>query len=120
MARSRLAAAFRASASAPLDEEEALFATLDGAIGNAGTAVILSDSLQPFALSGVEAVDVLGQGTALDLAALAPDACTRTALGKIWIVVRRAAGSFEILVDRAYGGYLRAWLAAARRPAGEP
>jgi sarcosine oxidase subunit gamma len=99
---------------APIDDEEILLSTLNRALGGTGSAVVLSDSLLGFRLEGSEASDILAQGTAIDLAAFGPADCTRTSLTKVWMVLRRADRGFEILVDRAYGSYVRGWVAAAR------
>lgn len=94
---------------APLEREAALHHALEGA----GQAVVLSDSLLRFALTGAGAADVLAQGSAIDFDRFGPHGCTRTALGRIAITLLRTAEGFEILVDRAYRGYFLSWMARA-------
>jgi len=100
---------------APLADEVDLFARLDGAIGRVGSAVNLSDSFASFRLTGAEFADVLAQGTALDLdpKVFVVGTATRTALGRISALLMHYADGVDIVVDRAYAGYLRGWIDTA-------
>ncbi|MBM3597941.1 MAG: hypothetical protein FJX35_06990 [Alphaproteobacteria bacterium] len=98
-----------------IDREGDLLAALDRGMGRRGSVVVLSDGLASFSLDGAGAADVLARGTSIDLdSAFALESCTRTALGRIWVVLRRTASGFEILVDRSHAGYLQAWFRSMR------
>jgi sarcosine oxidase subunit gamma len=73
----------------------------------------LSDAYVTLALDGARASAVLARGCGIDFSATAfgPDACTRTRLAQLPVVVRRAtAERFECVVDRSAAQYLFDWM----------
>jgi heterotetrameric sarcosine oxidase gamma subunit len=108
----------RAIVTGPAAREPELERALGAAFDGEGPAAIanLSDLFVAFEIAGPGAIDVLKQGTALDLR---PGNCP---LGfasgtDLWgvgvILLREDTDRFEILVDRALAGYLDGWFAAA-------
>ncbi len=76
----------------------------------------LSDALVTFALEGPAAGAVLARGCGLDLRAgsFGMQACARTRLAQLPVLVRRPASlRFELVVDRATAQYLQDWLVDA-------
>lgn len=72
----------------------------------------LSDAYVTLALEGARAAGVLARGCGIDFApaAFGPDACTRTCLAQLPVVVRRVtADRFECVVDRSAAQYLFDW-----------
>lgn len=73
----------------------------------------ISDALATFALEGPDASAVLARGCGLDLhvASFGAQACARTRLAQLPVLIRRPASSrFELVVDRAVAQYLQDWL----------
>jgi sarcosine oxidase subunit gamma len=73
----------------------------------------LSDAYVTLALDGARAALVLARGCSVDFApgAFGPDACTRTRLAQLPVVVRRVtAERFECVVDRSAAQYLFDWM----------
>ncbi len=73
----------------------------------------LSDAYVTLALDGARAADVLARGCGMDFAptAFGPDACARTRLAQLPVVVRRATSErFECIVDRSAAQYLFDWM----------
>jgi sarcosine oxidase subunit gamma len=73
----------------------------------------LSDAYVTLALDGPRAAEVLARGCSVDFApsAFGPDACTRTRLAQLPVVVRRVtAERFECVVDRSAAQYLFDWM----------
>ncbi|MGE0032237.1 MAG: sarcosine oxidase subunit gamma [Steroidobacteraceae bacterium] len=73
----------------------------------------LSDAYVTLALDGSRAAAVLARGCGIDFApsAFGTDACTRTRLAQLPVVVRRAtADRFECVVDRSTAQYLFDWM----------
>lgn len=73
----------------------------------------VSDSLVTFWIEGTEAQALLARGCGLDLSATAfgNQACTRTRLAQLPVVIRRATSErFECLVDRSAAQWLYDWM----------
>jgi sarcosine oxidase subunit gamma len=73
----------------------------------------LSDAYVTIALDGPRAVDVLARGCGIDFAptVFALDACARTRLAQLPVVVRRQTHErFECVVDRSAAQYLFDWM----------
>ena len=76
----------------------------------------LSDALVTIGLEGADAGAVLARGCGLDLRAgsFGVQACARTRLAQLAVLIRRPASSrFELVVDRAAAKYLQDWLTDA-------
>lgn len=76
----------------------------------------LSDALVTFALKGPDAGAVLARGCGLDLRAssFGAQACARTRLAQLPVLIRRPTSArFELVVDRAAAQYLQDWLVDA-------
>ena len=76
----------------------------------------LSDALVTIALEGPDAGAVLARGCGLDLRAgsFGAQACARTRLAQLPVLIRRPAASrFELVVDRSAAQYLQDWLVDA-------
>jgi len=76
----------------------------------------LSDGLVTIALEGPDAGAVLARGCGLDLRAgsFGAQACARTRLAQLPVLIRRPAASrFELVVDRSAAQYLQDWLVDA-------
>ena len=73
----------------------------------------LSDALVTIALEGPDSGAVLARGCGLDLRAgsFGAQACARTRLAQLPVLIRRPAASrFELVVDRSAAQYLQDWL----------
>jgi heterotetrameric sarcosine oxidase gamma subunit len=73
----------------------------------------LSDALETIALDGPAASAVLARGCGLDLRekSFEAQACARTRLAQLPVLMRKAASArFELVVDRAAAQYLEDWL----------
>ena len=73
----------------------------------------LSDALETIALEGPDGSAVLTRGCGLDLReeSFGPDACARTRLAQLPVLIRKAASTrFELVVDRSAAQYLEDWL----------
>lgn len=73
----------------------------------------LSDAYVTLALDGTRAASVLARGCGIDFApaAFGPEACARTRLAQLPVVVRRVtAERFECVVDRSAAQYLFDWM----------
>jgi heterotetrameric sarcosine oxidase gamma subunit len=73
----------------------------------------VSDAFVTLAIDGALAGSLLARGCGLDLsgAAFGPEACTRTRLAQLPVVLRRAAPErFECAVDRAAAAWLYDWM----------
>lgn len=76
----------------------------------------LSDALVTFGLEGPRSFGVLARGCGLDLrvSSFGAQACARTRLAQLPVLIRRpAAARFEVVVDRAAAQYLQDWLTDA-------
>jgi sarcosine oxidase subunit gamma len=76
----------------------------------------LSDALVTIAVEGPDAGAVLARGCGLDLRAgsFGAQACARTRLAQLPVLIRRPAASrFELVVDRSAARYLQDWLVDA-------
>jgi len=76
----------------------------------------LSDALVTIALEGPQAIGVLARGCGLDLRAgsFGAQACARTRLAQLPVLIRKSASArFELVVDRSAAKYLQDWLADA-------
>ena len=76
----------------------------------------LSDALVTFALEGPDASAVLARGSGLDLRvrSFGAQACARTRLAQLPVLIRRPVTSrYELVVDRAAAQYLQDWLVDA-------
>ena len=97
-----------------LHESPELLDAVRTACGKRARAVTdLSDAHVTLALDGSRAAAVLARGCGIDFAssAFGPDACARTRLAQLAVVVRRAtAERFECLVDRSAAQYLFDWM----------
>lgn len=72
-----------------------------------------SDAYVTLALDGARAAQVLARGCGIDfaLSAFGPDACARTRLAQLPVVVRRVTPErFECVVDRSAAQYLFDWM----------
>jgi heterotetrameric sarcosine oxidase gamma subunit len=105
---------------APAAQESRLATLLAAAIAPLADAdmALVSDQFEAFRLQGGGAVDVLAQGTALDLApaSLAADAMTSTDMFGAGVVLERSdepGGGFILLIERSFGDWLERWLHAA-------
>jgi heterotetrameric sarcosine oxidase gamma subunit len=73
----------------------------------------LSDALVTIALEGPDAGAVLARGCGLDLRAgsFGAQACARTRLAQLPVLIRKATSKrFELVVDRSAAQYLEDWL----------
>ena len=73
----------------------------------------ISDACSILAIEGSQAVAVLARGCALDFAAAAfpADACTRTRVAQLAVVLRRTSPErFEIIADRSQVAWLSGWV----------
>ena len=73
----------------------------------------LSDALETIALDGSDAVAVLARGCGLDLRhdSFGAQACARTRLAQLPVLIRKATSTrFELVVDRSAAHYLEDWL----------
>lgn len=71
----------------------------------------LSDANVTIAVEGPQALEILVRGSALDFAAFANEACTRTRFALVPVVLRRlGVERFELVVDRSLARYLFDWL----------
>lgn len=76
----------------------------------------LSDALVTIALEGPDASAVLARGCGLDLRAgsFGVQACARTRLAQLPVLIRRSTSfRFELVVDSAAARYLQEWLVDA-------
>ena len=76
----------------------------------------LSDALVTITLEGPQASAVLARGCGLDLRAgsFGVQACARTRLAQLPVLIRKSASArFELVVDRAAAKYLQDWLVDA-------
>jgi len=92
---------------------ELLDAVRTGCARKACAITDLSDAHVTLALDGPRAVDVLARGCGLDFAATAfgLNACTRTRLAQLPVILRRLTHErFECVVDRSVGQYLYDWM----------
>ena len=75
-----------------------------------------SDSLSILSLTGPGVREVLAQGTGVDLLAssFSAGSCVRTRFaGVAVVIIARATRKIELILDRSYEAYMRAWLADA-------
>jgi len=94
--------------------EEDMLAQLRLAMGDAQVAIALvSDASVGFDVTGEDASSVLAQGCPLDLDRLNADACARTLLGRVPMLVARIEGGFALWVERSHASHVQAWLEAA-------
>lgn len=73
----------------------------------------LSDAGVTLAIEGAQAPELLARGCGLDLAdgAFGQDACTRTRLAQLPVLLRRVSHErYEIMVERPAAQYLHDWL----------
>jgi sarcosine oxidase subunit gamma len=73
----------------------------------------LSDAFETIALDGPDAAAVLARGCGLDLRdeSFGTQACARTRLAQLPVLIRKATATrFELVVDRAAAQYLEDWL----------
>ena len=97
-----------------ISREDDMLARLRQAAGDAHAAIALvSDASAGFDLAGEDAADVLAQGCPLDLDRLPPDACARTLLGRVPMLVTRTGDGFALWVERSHARHVHAWLDAA-------
>lgn len=98
-------------------EGDELTAQLRAACVNLPCAITdLSDALVTIALEGPDSGAVLARGCGLDLRAgsFGAQACARTRLAQLPVLIRRPAASrFELVVDRSAAQYLQDWLVDA-------
>ena len=77
----------------------------------------VSDLRAAFELKGPRARDVLQKGCAVDLhpRVFSPGSCVNAALARVRVTLRQmdAVPTYEVLVERSYGGYLWDWLTDA-------
>ena len=97
-----------------LHEAPALLDAVRTACGKRACAITeLSDAYVTLTLEGPRAAAVLARGCGVDFApeAFGPDACARTRLAQLPVVVRRVtAERFECVVDRSAAQYLFDWM----------
>lgn len=94
--------------------EEDMLAQLRLATGDAHAAIALvSDASVGFDLTGEDALSVLAQGCPMDLDGMPADACARTLLGRVPMLVARIEGGFALWVERSHASHVQAWLEAA-------
>jgi sarcosine oxidase, subunit gamma len=73
----------------------------------------LSDALETIALAGPDPAAVLARGCGLDLReeSFGVQACARTRLAQLPVLIRKATATrFELIVDRSAAQYLEDWL----------
>lgn len=97
-----------------LHEAPELLDAVRTACGKRACAITdMSDAYVTLALDGPRAAAVLARGCSIDLApaAFRPDACARTRLAQLPVVVRRVTVErFECVVDRSAAQYLFDWM----------
>ena len=97
-----------------IELEADMLARLMMAAGDMHAAVTLvSDASAGFDVTGDDAPAVLAQGCPLDLDSLTADACARTLLGRVPMLVVRIEGGFALWVERSHASHVQAWLEAA-------
>lgn len=97
-----------------LAQEADMLARLRKAAGGAhATVTLVSDASVGFDVTGDDAAAVLAQGCPLDLDSLTADACARTLLGRVPMLVVRIEGGFALWVERSHASHVQAWLEAA-------
>lgn len=80
------------------------------------TITDLSDALVTFGLEGADAAAVLARGCGIDLRAgsFGMQACARTRLAQLPVLIRKTGSTrFELVVDRSAAQYLQDWLVDA-------
>lgn len=90
--------------------------TATACTGRAGAITDLSDALATLSLDGDDATALLARGCGLDLslAAFPPDACTRTRLAQLAVLVRRTPiDGYELTVEAPAARWLYDWLVDA-------
>lgn len=88
-------------------------AARDGCGRRSFAATDVSDAHVALAVEGPQAVDLLARGCGLDLAdaVFGQDACTRTRLAQLPVMIRRVSHErYELLVDRSMAAWLHDWL----------
>jgi heterotetrameric sarcosine oxidase gamma subunit len=108
----------RAMLIAPLTAEARIEAALQDAFAAAPAANFanISDMLAGFEVRGAGAIDILKQGSALDLtpSAFAAGAATWTEIWAIGaLLIRWRSDDYLLLADRSFAGYLEDWLGIA-------
>ena len=97
-----------------LHEAPELLDAVRTACGKKACAITdLSDAYVTLALDGARAASVLARGCGIDFSATAfgPNACARTRLAQLPVVVRRVtAERFECVVDRSAAQYVFDWM----------
>ena len=94
--------------------EADMLARLRRAAGDTHAAMALvSDASVGFDVTGDDASAVLAQGCPLDLDRLTVDACARTLLGRVPMLIVRIEGGFALWVERSHASHVQAWLEAA-------
>lgn len=76
----------------------------------------LSDALVTISLEGADAAAVLARGCGIDLRAgsFGMQACARTRLAQLQVLIRKTGSTrFELVVDRSAAQYLQDWLVDA-------
>ncbi|MEM7171021.1 MAG: sarcosine oxidase subunit gamma family protein [Pseudomonadota bacterium] len=99
--------------------EQSLNEMIEGAVARSDLSIIeVSDAYEGFDLSGPEVLEVMAQGTPLDLrpAAFPEEGASFTSFfGRRVVLLRhREPTGFKVLVERSYGDYLKACLETAR------
>lgn len=101
---------------AGMEPARLLALTATACTGRAGAVTDLSDALVTLSLDGDDATALLARGCGLDLslAAFPPDACTRTRLAQLAVLVRRTAiDGYELTVEAPAARWLYDWLVDA-------
>lgn len=103
-----------------MERADQLLASLRTATrGRLALIVAIGDGRTCLSVTGTAAIDVLRRGCPLDLhpSAFARDACARTVLGRVGVLVVciEPGAAYHVVVDRSYADHLWHWLAEAAR-----
>jgi sarcosine oxidase subunit gamma len=88
---------------------------VEAELGAAAAAVDVSAGYVCLELSGAGAAELLAEGCAIDLDALAVGACAQTQLARADVILLRPDGDrFELFVRPSFAPYVRAWITSRR------